>query len=59
LVSDEFNSKVYFFLGSWVGGFKVISTVMGKPLWWLVVVGDSLYMAREIVCRLFVTAASV
>jgi hypothetical protein len=50
LVSDEFNSKICFFLGGWVGGFKIISMVMGEPFWWLVVVGDSFYVAREIVC---------
>jgi hypothetical protein len=51
LVSDEFNSKICFFLGGWVGGFKIISTVMGEPFWWLVVTGDPFYVAREIVHR--------
>jgi hypothetical protein len=54
LVSDKFNSKVCFFLGGWVSGFKIISVVMGEPFWWLVVTGDSLYMTREIICRLLV-----
>jgi len=54
LVSDEFNSKVWFFLDGWVSGFKVVSVVMGKSFWWLVIVGDPLYMTREIVRRLSV-----
>jgi hypothetical protein len=49
LVSDKLDSKVCFFLGGWVGGFKVISAVMGESLWWLIVFGDSLYVTREIV----------
>jgi hypothetical protein len=49
LVSNKFNSKVCFFLGGWVGGFKVISVVMGEPLCWMVVVGASFYVVREIV----------
>jgi hypothetical protein len=28
--------------------------VMGKPFWWLIVVGDSLYGAREIIRGLLV-----
>jgi hypothetical protein len=51
LVSDEFDSKVRLFLGGWVGGFEVISVVMGKPFWWLVISGDSLYVVREIIRR--------
>jgi hypothetical protein len=54
LVSDEFNSKVCLFLGGWVGGFKVVSAVMGKPFWWLVISGGSLYVVREVVSRLSV-----
>ena len=54
LVSDKFDSKVCFFLGGWVGGFKVISVVMGEPFWWLVITGDSLYVTREIICILLV-----
>jgi hypothetical protein len=49
LISNKFDSKVCFFLGGWVGGFKLVSAVMGETFWWLVVVGDSLYMSREIV----------
>jgi hypothetical protein len=51
LVSDKFNSKICFFLGGWVSGFKIISTVMGEPFWWLIIVGNSLYVTREIVHR--------
>ena len=54
LVSDEFDSKVCLFLGIWVEGFKVVSAVMGEPFCWMVVMGGSLYMVREIVCRLSV-----
>jgi hypothetical protein len=50
LVSDEFNSKVCFFLSGWVSGFKVVSAVIGEPLWWLVISGGFLYVAREIIC---------
>ena len=49
LVSDEFDSKVCLFLGSWVSGFKVVSAVMGEPFWWLVISGGSFYMVRKIV----------
>jgi len=51
LVSDEFNSKVCFFLGGWVSSFKVISTVMGESFCWMVVMGGSFYVVREIICR--------
>ena len=51
LVSDKFDSKVCLFLGSWIGGFKVVSIVMGEPFWWLIIVGNSLYVTREIVHR--------
>jgi hypothetical protein len=51
LVSDKFDSKVCFFLSSWVGGFKIISMVMGEPFWWLIETGDPLYMVREIIHR--------
>jgi hypothetical protein len=54
LVSDKFDCKVCFFLGGWIGSFKVISMVMGEPFCWMVVMGSSLYMVREIVCGLLV-----
>ena len=52
LVSDEFDSKVCLFLGVWVKGFKVVSAVMGEPLLWLVISGNSFYVVGN------VTAAS-
>jgi hypothetical protein len=58
LVSDKFDSKVCFFLGGWVGSFKVIPMVMGEPFCWMVVMGDSLYVVREIVCRSSVYSGS-
>jgi len=37
------------FLGGWVSGFKVVSTVMGESFLWMVISGDSFYVVRKVV----------